>query len=95
MINGSTTPVKAEAINGTNGKDGSKWLVGTELPTTAAQYDMFLNKTTYNIYQYSGTEWILIGNIKAEESSAVVISENESNFMHLSFDDVERCFNNL
>lgn len=95
VINGSTTPVKAEAINGTNGKDGSKWLVGTELPATAAQYDMFLNKTTYNIYQYSGTEWILIGNIKAEESSAVVISENESNFMHLSFDDVEKCFNNL
>ena len=49
--------------------------------------------TQYHLWQkgdallhYNGTEWVLIGNIKAEELSGT-IAKSEASFVHLSFDD--------
>ena len=66
-VNGEDTGVKAEAIDGTKGADGNTWTVGTEYPTTPNTGDMFLNNSTWNVYQYSGTEWSLKGNIKGAD----------------------------
>ncbi|MBQ9786112.1 MAG: Ig-like domain-containing protein [Clostridia bacterium] len=73
-INGEDTEVKAEAIDGTKGADGNTWTVGTEYPATPNTGDMFLNNSTWNVYQYSGTEWSLKGNIKGADG----ISTGES-----------------
>ena len=67
VINGDPTDVKAEAINGTNGEDGNAWSVGTEYPTTPNNGDMFLNNTTWEVYQYNGTSWESKGNIKGQD----------------------------
>lgn len=63
-INGVLTNVKAEAINGTNGKDGNTWTVGTDYPHTPNDGDIFLNNNTWEVYQYNGTTWESKGNIK-------------------------------
>ena len=67
VINGEPTDVQAEAINGTNGKDGNTWSVGNEYPTTPNNGDMFLNNTTWEVYQYNGTTWESKGNIKGQD----------------------------
>lgn len=83
--------------SGEAGADGNMWHVGTTYPVTANVNDIFLNKETFDIYQYNGSEWEYLGNIKGEsnenEDSTVVV--DSANFMHLSFDDVSTCFGNL
>ena len=63
-IDGVTTGVRAE---GKDGKDGNTWNVGTEYPTNPNTGDMFLNNSTWEVYQYNGTIWESKGNIKGEK----------------------------
>ena len=82
VINGTPTNVKAEAIDGTNGKDGNTWTVGTEYPSTAKSGDVFLNNSTWEIYQYNGTTWESKGNIKGatgEQGPAGANGQNGTN----------------
>lgn len=67
IINGTTTQTKAEAIDGTNGEDGSMWTVGTTYPDSPKMGDIFLNTTTWDIYQYNGTSWDSKGSIKGSD----------------------------
>ncbi len=69
-IDGTTTGVKAE------GKDGNTWTVGTEYPTTPNNGDMFLNNSTWNVYQYNGTTWAIVGNIKGTDGTTPTINWN-------------------
>ena len=77
------TPSKIEIKNGkwyiddvesgdAKGKDGNTWTVDTSYPATANNGDMFLNNTTWNVYQYDGTTWVLKGNIKGLDGVGVV-----------------------
>ncbi|MBQ9786435.1 MAG: metallophosphoesterase, partial [Clostridia bacterium] len=70
VINGQVSQVKAEALDGTKGADGNIWTVGTEYPTTSNNGDMFLNNSTWNVYQYNGEEWVLKGNIKGQDGTS-------------------------
>lgn len=69
VINGTPTDVRAEAIDGTNGKDGNTWTVGTEYPSTPKSGDIFLNNSTWEVYQYNGTTWESKGNIKGQDGT--------------------------
>lgn len=65
-INGTKTSTQAEAINGTDGEDGNIWTVGVDYPTAPNTGDMFLNNSTWDVYQYNGTTWEEKGNIKGD-----------------------------
>lgn len=67
VINGTVTNVKAEAIDGTNGLDGATWFVGETFIENPKLNDLFLNKTTFDIYIFDGTNWVLQGNIKGAD----------------------------
>ena len=105
VINEEVTDVKAEAIDGTNGQDGATWSVGTEYPINSKANDLFLNNTTWEVYKYDGSNWISQGNIKGQDgtngtngidgTNGTTVILSNSSFMHISFDDVEKCFANL
>lgn len=88
VVGGTTTetkatPSKIEIIDGkwyiddvesgdAKGKGGNTWTVGTSYPATANNGDMFLNNSTWNVYQYNGTTWGLKGNIKGASTDEPV-----------------------
>ena len=61
---------------GLPGRRGSYWFTGTTAPvgiemsgTQVLTYDMYLNTTNGNVYQYDGSNWVLAGNIKGPAGS--------------------------
>lgn len=72
VINGTPTNVRAAAIDGTPGADGSIWTVGTAYPASPKASDIFLNSTTWELFQYNGTSWISKGNINAQAENKTV-----------------------
>lgn len=52
---------------------GATWTSGTAVPTAGATYgngDMYLKTDTSDVYQYSGTAWTLLSNIKGAAGAA-------------------------
>ena len=72
VINGVATSVRAEAIDGTPGKDGSIWTVGETYPSSPKASDIFLNSSTWQLYQYDGTNWVSKGNINSKADNKTV-----------------------
>lgn len=55
---------------GIAGARGSTWTVGLSTPTTTSgfrQYDMYLNVSTGEVYQYNGSTWQNVGSIKGPQ----------------------------
>ena len=55
---------------GIQGPQGSTWTVGLSTPTTTngfRQYDMYLNTSTGEVYQYNGSTWQNVGSIKGPQ----------------------------
>ena len=61
--------------NGLNGESGNAWHVGETFPTGKGEGDMFLNTSTWEIYQFDGNAWRLRG--KIDENKNASVSENK------------------
>ncbi len=85
------------------GADGATWLSGTEVSvstlnaTVGKEGDFYLNTTNYDIFKKGATAWVKIGNIKGSDGQdGTDVGEiASSTYMHISFDDVEKCLSNL
>lgn len=57
--------------SGTPGTRGSLWTTGTGAPSggTPAANDLYLNSANGDVYQYSGSVWSVVGNIKGASGS--------------------------
>jgi hypothetical protein len=57
---------------GNDGAQGSLWFSGTTAPsnTFGNDTDMYLNYTTYDLFQKVGVQWTLIGNIRGPQGPA-------------------------
>lgn len=67
-----------ESIVGPRGEDGSQIYFGSNFPTGEIRLnDMYIN-TTYDLFTYNGTEWVIKGNIKgAPGANGVSITGTE------------------
>ena len=102
---GETGETGPQGPEGPAGKDGSVWHSGAVVPenTLGKDGDFYLNTVNYDIYQKTTGSWTKIGNIKgadgkdgndgADGTDSPIASQAE--FMHISFDDVTYCFQNL
>ena len=76
VIDGKATDVKAKGEDGEDGKDGadgSSWTVGTTFPLSPKKNDMFLNNTSWKVYQYNGSKWVLKGSLISDDGTASTI----------------------
>ncbi len=80
-IKGTAGTNGTNGTNGSNGTRGSTWTSGTGAPTASALAgDMYVNTTTYDLYQSSGgTSWTLIGNIKGATGAPGTNGTNGTN----------------
>ncbi len=81
FIDGEDTEVSAKGEKGEqgekgepgeDGEDGATWLTGATAPTSeqGKDGDLYLDTTTYNLYQKQSGEWKLLCNIKGETGEA-------------------------
>ena len=108
VIDGVPTTTKAQGETGETGPEGPKGEAGTSFltgegtpsNTLGNNNDVYLNTNTFDLYKKVSDAWTLIGNIKGEIGEAGkdgvdVGTLDSSNYMHISFDDVQTCFSNL
>lgn len=99
IINGKKSTTRAlgkDGTDGTIGTNGTSFLTGTGEPNNSLGIngDVFLNIENYDLYKKTNGTWNTIGNIKGQNG----LNGNNistSNYMHISFDDVQIAFNNL
>ncbi len=58
--------------DGANGKDGTRWLSGTETPTMdqGVYGDFYLDTDDFMLYQKTNSEWLYIGSIKGDNGTS-------------------------
>lgn len=59
-----------QGVQGIQGIQGSTWTTGPSVPTSTTgfrQYDMYLNSSTGEVYQYNGSTWQNVGSIKGPQ----------------------------
>ena len=66
---GPQGPTGPQGLTGPQGTRGNTWQNGTSTPTTSDNLsgDKYLNTTNGDVYNYTGTTWQLVGNIRGPQ----------------------------
>ncbi len=82
IINGSKTNITAVGINGEDGEtgqNGTSILSGTANPliTQGKNGDLYINTTTFDVFEKKNDYWIFVSNIKGENGKEIEIQFDE------------------